>query len=111
MVIARHVMGTSETRKKLPKILEAFRASGSAAEPVFIGAYRHIEAVLLPAALAEKLAPVIEDMVAAERARARSEQAGDTVSREDIVRRLGLDESTISEQTASLLALYGDQEQ
>lgn len=107
---APHIMGTAETRRKLPSILEAFRTAGNTAEPVFIGAYRHVEAVLLPAPLAEKLAPLIEDLLLAERARARAVDASLTISGDDMVQRLGLDESAISAETAALLAMYTDTE-
>lgn len=105
-----HIMGTAETRRKLPKILESFRLAGSTAEPVFIGAYRHVEAVLLPAQLAEKLAPIIEDLILAERARSREAHPSLTTSGDDIVRRLGLDEEAISIETAALLAICNDTE-
>jgi hypothetical protein len=99
-----HIMGTAETRKRLPAILDEFRRRGAGAEPVYIGSYRNADALLIPAALAAKIAPLLEDVMIAERAKARLAEPVETVSRDELVVRLGLDEAAISAETAALLA-------
>lgn len=99
-----HIMGTAETRKKLPAILGEFRKHGAEAEPVYIGSYRHADALLIPAALAAKIAPLLEDVMIAERAKARPAEPFTPVSGDELVARLGLDETDISAETATLLA-------
>ena len=98
-----HVLGTAEARTSLPAILESFREHGEHAEPVFIGAYRQPEAVLISAALAQRIAPLIEDLLLADRLRERLAATDAATPGDDIVRNLGLDEADIASETAALL--------
>ena len=68
------------------------------------------QALLLPASMAEKLAPLIEDLLVAERSRARAVDGSLTISGDEIIRRLGLDDAAISAETADLLAMYNNRE-
>jgi len=98
------ILGTAETRKRLPAILSEFRRRGADAAPVYIGSYRHADAVLIPAALAERIAPLIEDALLAERVRARLADPGVPVPGDEVVARLGLDGDALATERASLLA-------
>jgi hypothetical protein len=104
LVTTPHILGTAETRRTLPAILDRFRQQGADAEPVYIGAYRNADAVLLPAALAERIAPLLEDLMIAQRMKARLAARYEVVSGDDLVARLGLDEAALSDETAALLA-------
>jgi len=103
-IVAPHIMGTAETRKRLPAILDEFRKHGAQAEPVYIGSYRHADALLIPAALAARIAPLLEDVMIAERAKARLAEPFEPIPGDELVARLGLEESEISAETATLLA-------
>jgi hypothetical protein len=89
---------------KLLAILRGFRLRGVQARPVLIGSYRNADAVSIPAALAEKLAPLLEDLAIAERVTSRRGGSGAVVSGYDIVARLGLDETAVTAEHAALLA-------
>ena len=63
------VLTTSATRSQLTSIVADFRRDGSDAEPVVFGSHRKAEAALIPIAMLDKLLPLVEDMVAVEKAR------------------------------------------
>ncbi len=84
------VLGTAEARKELPAILDRFRHAGLQAEPVFVGSYRHPEAVILSAEIVEQLAPWLEDMLLAEQIRERTAADGAPVPAETVKVQLGI---------------------
>lgn len=98
-----HVLGTAEARTSLPAILESFREQGGAAEPVFIGAYRQPEAVLISVGLAERIAPLIEELLLADQIRERLGSSNTSTAGDEVVRNLGIDEDDIAVETAALL--------
>lgn len=55
------IASTSEVRDRLPSIAKAFRERGAAAAPVCFGSHRKPEAVIVPAALFERLLPYLAD--------------------------------------------------
>lgn len=55
------IASTSEVREQLPSITKRFREQGAAAAPVCFGSHRKPEAVLIPAALFERLLPYLDD--------------------------------------------------
>ena len=106
-----HILGTAETRKMLPAILDRFRRQGADAEPVFIGSYRHADAVLIPVALAEKLAPVIEDLLIAERNIQRLNEPHETIHGDELVERLGLERVDLESDRAEVLMHLGPEKE
>jgi hypothetical protein len=61
MAALPEIASTSEVRERLPAIARAFRERGAAAAPVCFGSHRKPEAVILPAALFERLLPYLQD--------------------------------------------------
>jgi len=61
MAAFAEIASTSEVRERLPAIAKAFREHGAGAAPVCFGAHRKPEAVIVPAALFERLLPYLED--------------------------------------------------
>jgi hypothetical protein len=102
-----HVMGTAEARRKLPSILDRFRSEGANAEPVFIGAYHRAEAVVLSVELAEKLAPLLEDLLIAEQLRGRLAGAPASVAGDVLAARLGVARAEIEAEKATLRRQLG----
>jgi hypothetical protein len=96
------VLGTAEARKELPAILDRFRHDGLQAEPVFIGSYRHPEAVILSAEIVEQLAPWLEDMLLAERIRERIAVGGEQVSADAVKAQLGIGDDELATEKEAL---------
>lgn len=107
--VPARVLGTAEARKELPAILERFRHEGAEAEPVFIGSYRRAEAVVLSAALAERLSVVLEDLILADRLRERLAASGEPIGGDIVEARLGLDRGEIDREKAALRRERGSQ--
>lgn len=61
MAALPEIASTSEVRERLPSIARTFRERGAAAAPVCFGSHRRPEAVILPAALFERLLPYLQD--------------------------------------------------
>ena len=89
-LIPSTVLGTAEARAALPAILERFREQGVDAAPVFIGSYRRADAVVISAALAERLAPLLEDLLLADVIRERLAALGAPISGDSVIDHLGL---------------------
>lgn len=89
------VLGTAEVRKELPAILDRFRHDGLQAEPVFIGSYRHPEAVILSAEIVEQLAPWLEDMLLAEQIRERVAVGGAPVPTDTVKAQMGIGDDEV----------------
>lgn len=86
------VATTSEVRHRLPSYLDLFRKAGADADPIFVGAYRRPEGVLLSYQAFEAMLNRLEDLEIAAQARERltdgSEPIEETV--EDLAERLGI---------------------
>lgn len=86
------VIPVSEARAGLSRTLATFREQGAAARPVFVGAHRRAEGVLLPMALFNELAPLLEDVLIAKVVRDRLRQdTGERVSHEDLLAELAVE--------------------
>jgi antitoxin StbD len=101
------VLGTAETRRDLPSILSRCRAQGVNAAPVFVGANRKPEAVILPVELVERLAPYLEDLLVAERIRARLNANDATVPAAQVAHELGLRSEDIESAKRDLRREHG----
>lgn len=86
---AQQVIPVSQARTDISTILKSFTSSSSS-EPVFIGAHRKAEAVLVPVSLWEEILDVFEDIeigkIVLERASGKSNQQ----PFEEIVKKLNL---------------------
>jgi hypothetical protein len=107
--VATRVMTTTEARERLPEVARRVRDVGLDAEVLFYGPNRRPEVALVPAGLMEILSPYIEDILIAERVRARqAEYAGrPTKSLAEIDAALGFDPETIAAQSDALAAELG----
>jgi hypothetical protein len=86
------VLPVGEARASLSRLLAVFREQGLEADPVFVGSHRRADAVLLPMALFEELAPLIEDILLAHEVRRRlAEDSGTRVGHDDLLAELGID--------------------
>jgi len=96
------VLGTAEARKELPRILDRFRHDGLHAEPVFVGSYRHPEAVILSAKIVEQLAPWLEDMLLAEDLRERLAVGAPAIPADETKAHLGISQEAVATEKAAL---------
>ncbi len=86
------VLTTSAARSQLTSIVADFRRDGPDAEPVVFGSHRKAEAAVIPIAMLEKLLPLVEDMVAVEKAKARYEHdTGERLDFNQLVTAVGFD--------------------
>ena len=86
------VLTTSAARSQLTSIVADFRRDGSDAEPVVFGSHRKAEAALIPIAMLDKLLPLVEDIVAVEKAKARYEHdTGERLDFNQLVTAVGFD--------------------
>ena len=86
------VLTTSAARSQLTSIVADFRRDGPDAEPVVFGSHRKAEAALIPIAMLEKLLPLVEDIVAVEKAKARYEHdTGERLDFNQLVTAVGFD--------------------
>ncbi len=86
------VLTTSAARSQLTSIVADFRRDGPDAEPVVFGSHRKAEAALIPIAMLDKLLPLVEDMVAVEKAKARYEHdTGERLDFNQLVTAVGFD--------------------
>ncbi len=77
------VLTTTEARESAPELARRFREQGIDSEIVYFGPHRRPDAAIVPAALLEALGPYLEDLIVAERVRARL--AADDGSRVSLV--------------------------
>ena len=90
------VLPVREARASLSRLLAVFREQGLDAEPVFLGSHRQADAVLLPMALFEELAPVIDDFLASQEVRRRlAADTGERVTHAELLAELGIDARTL----------------
>ena len=90
------VLPVREARANLSRLLARFRERGIDAEPVFLGSHRQADAVLLPMALFEELAPVIDDFLASQEVRRRlAADTGKRITHEELLAELGIDSGAI----------------
>jgi len=68
---AAQVLSITEMRDATPTIAKRFREHGAAADVVFFGSQRKLEAAVIPAALFSAFADVFEDLVIAADVRER----------------------------------------
>jgi len=88
------VLPVREARASLSRLLARFREQGLDAEPVFLGAHRKADAVLLAIALFEELAPVIDDVLGSQEVRRRiAADTGKRITQEELVAGLGSGEA------------------
>lgn len=86
------VLTTSAARSQLTSIVADFRRDGPDAEPVVFGSHRKAEAALIPIAMLDKLLPLVEDIVAVEKAKARYEHdTGERLDFNQLVTAVGFD--------------------
>lgn len=71
------VLPTNEARAKLNQIAAGFDHDGAGSEPVVFGSHRRAQGVIVSWQLWQRLGPAFEDVLDAEQARQRIEQAGD----------------------------------
>lgn len=95
-VMPSRVLTTSEAREQVPAIAQRFREQGAAAEIVFFGPHRRAEAAIVPLALLEELAPLIEDFLLARRVRERLASEAARVSLAEVDARLGLSDEELA---------------
>ena len=78
-------------RSSLP-LWPTFDGTAPDAEPVVFGSHRKAEAALIPIAMLDKLLPMVEDIVAVERAKARYEHdTGERLDFDQLVTAVGFD--------------------
>ena len=86
------VLTTSAARSQLTSFVADFRRDGPGAEPVVFGSHRKAEAALIPIAMLDKLLPLVEDIVAVEKAKARYEHdTGERLDFNQLVTAVGFD--------------------
>lgn len=68
----KQVFPSHAAREELPKALHRFREEGTTAEPLFFGAHRRAEAVMIPFDLYSQLLPAIEEVKIAQLVRQRT---------------------------------------
>lgn len=88
------VLTTSDARSRLTSIVAEFRSQGEAAAPMFFGSHRKAGAAVVPVALVDRLLPLIEDLVIAERVAERYDgDDGTRLSFEELAAATGFDRS------------------
>ena len=87
------VLPTSEARAELSSTVMRFREEGISAAPVLFGSHRKPECVLLPFSLFERLIPEIEEILLAERVRARLTEGTESLPLEKLIKELGFKNS------------------
>lgn len=86
---AQQVIPVSQARTDISTILESFTSSSSS-EPVFIGAHRKAEAVLVPVSLWEDILDVFEDIEIGKIVLERASGISNQQPFEEIVKKLEL---------------------
>ena len=90
------VLPVGAARASLSQLLATFREQGLDAEPVFVGSHRRADAVLLPIAIFEELAPMIDEILLAREVRRRlADDGGERVSHEELLSELGINPRTL----------------
>jgi antitoxin StbD len=100
-----HVLTTSEAREQVPALAQRFREQGADAEIVFFGPHRRAAGAIVPIALLEELAPLIEDLLVARRVRERlATDSGQRVSLERLDSRLAITPEELQQARRDLLS-------
>jgi PHD/YefM family antitoxin component YafN of YafNO toxin-antitoxin module len=86
---AQQVIPVSQARTDISTILDSF-TSGTSSEPVFIGAHRKAEAVLVPVSLWEEILNVFEDIEIGKIVLERASGISNQQPFEEIVKKLDL---------------------
>jgi PHD/YefM family antitoxin component YafN of YafNO toxin-antitoxin module len=86
---AQQVIPVSQARTDISTILKSFTSSSSS-EPVFIGAHRKAEAVLVPVSLWEEILDVFEDIEIGKIVLERASGISNRQTFEEIVKKLEL---------------------
>ena len=86
---AQQVIPVSQARTDISTILKSFTSSSSS-EPVFIGAHRKAEAVLVPVSLWEEILDVFEDIEIGKIVLKRASGISNRQPFEEIVKKLNL---------------------
>ena len=86
---AQQVIPVSQARTDISTILKSF-TSNSSSEPVFIGAHRKAEAVLVPVSLWEEILDVFEDIEIGKIVLERASGISNRQTFEEIVKKLEL---------------------
>jgi PHD/YefM family antitoxin component YafN of YafNO toxin-antitoxin module len=88
----RRVLPTSEARQSLTQFLKVFREEGAEAEPIFFGAQRKPEAVVLSYEAYDALLDALDDGLIAREVQARdAADSGERMSLDELIRSQGLD--------------------
>ncbi len=85
----KEVMPVSEARREFSTILKSF-TDQTQSEPVYIGAHRKAEAVLIPVSVWEYMLDLIDDIEIAKIARERGDSPYIETTLEDLAKDLGL---------------------
>jgi PHD/YefM family antitoxin component YafN of YafNO toxin-antitoxin module len=85
------VLPTSEARQSLTQFLKVFREEGAEAEPIFFGAQRKPEAVVLSYEAYDALLDALDDGLIAREVQARdAADSGERMSLDELIRSQGL---------------------
>jgi PHD/YefM family antitoxin component YafN of YafNO toxin-antitoxin module len=89
---ASKILPTREARESLTRCLKIFRAEGAEAEPVFFGAHRKPEAVVLSYQAYEELMDALDDVLIADQVAKRDKtDSGERIELADLIRSQGFD--------------------
>jgi hypothetical protein len=87
-----HVLPTSEARQALTRFLKVFREEGAEAEPIFFGAHRRPEGVVLAYEAYDALLDALDDALIAQQVKERdASDTGERMSLDELIRSQGLD--------------------
>lgn len=87
----RNVLTVTEAREAAPSLARKFRDEGLAGGVVFFGSHRRPDAAIVPGELLEALEPYLEDLVIAQRVRARAAEGGEAITLDELDEALGFD--------------------
>ena len=89
---APEILSTRDTRYHLTTFLKTFREAGARAEPIFFGAHRRREAVVIAAEAYDELLDALDDAAIALEVRNRdAADTGERIELADLIRRQGFD--------------------
>ena len=95
------VLDTTEARNQFPKLAAKARAEGPLSTIVFAGPHRNPDLTIMPTSLFEILAPYLEDILIAERVRARRvEFEGGGLSLNELEDHLGISDDEVEHAAA-----------
>lgn len=109
MTFPPEVLPTSEARIALPATLERFRSEGMAAQPLFFGSHRRVEAVVIPASLYEAVADAVDDAILNAQVRTRIVTSGGRAETwDEVLAAVGIDERDVLATDISHVAAYAE---